>query len=71
MDQAVVLKTFLRRHEAGIAKGLLDESGISSMILSDDCGGWQTWMSFGFSIKLMVNDQDLQRAKEIIQVLND
>ena len=36
MSDFVVLRYFLNRHEAGMAKGLLEEAGILSTIDADD-----------------------------------
>jgi len=67
MEKEVVLKTFMHRFEAELAKGLLDEKGIQNMISDEDVGGFRPGMIIGESIQLIVNEADLQRAKEIIK----
>ena len=69
MDDFVVLKYFLNRHEAGMAKGLLDDEGIISVIDADDCGGVRPGMSIG-RIRLMVFKDDLKKANEVIKILD-
>ena len=64
----IVLKTFLNRYEAELAKGLLDEKGIDNMISDDDVGGFRPGMIIGESIKLIVNEEDLEKAKEAIKI---
>jgi hypothetical protein len=68
MGKEVVLKTFLKRYEADIAKGLLDEKGITNMISDEDVGGFRTGMIIGDPIKLIVNEEDLEKAKEVIKI---
>ena len=68
MGKEIVLKTFLHRYEAQIAKGLLDEQGILNMISDEDVGGFQPGMIIGQAVKLIVNEDDLERAKTAIQI---
>lgn len=68
MEKEAVLKTFLNRYEAEIAKGLLDEKGISNMISDEDVGGFRPGMVIGETIKLIVNEEDLKKAKEVIKI---
>jgi len=68
MEKEVVLKTYIHRYEADIAKGLLDEKGIDNMISDEDVGGFRTGMIIGDTIKLIVNEKDLKKASETIKV---
>ena len=68
MGKEIVLKTFLHRYEAQIAKGLLDEQGILNMISDEDVGGFQPGMIIGQSIQLIVNEEDLEKAKTVIKI---
>jgi hypothetical protein len=70
MSDIVVVSTFLQRYDAEMAKGLLDDKGIKSMISTDDCGGMRPGMSFGNAITLSVQKVDLEKAKEILKVLS-
>jgi len=62
---------FDSRMEAEIAMGLLEEQGIESIISADDCGG----MLMGVSpvrkggIKIMVAEEDMERAEDALAVL--
>ena len=73
MSELKAVLVFDQRYEAEIARGLLDEAGIESIINADDCGG----MFMGVSllrkggIKLMVSDEDLERAVDVLAVLKD
>ena len=71
MEKEIVLKTYIHRYEADIAKGLLDEKGIDNMISDEDVGGFRTGMIIGDTIKLVVNEEDLGKAKEVIKILEE
>jgi hypothetical protein len=49
--------------DAQIAKGILDEVGIESMIRSDNAGGMYPAMS---GAELVVRSEDLERASEAL-----
>jgi hypothetical protein len=68
MEKEVVLKTYIHRYEADLAKGLLDEIGIENMISDEDVGGFRPGMIIGDTIKLIVNEEDLEKAKEAIKI---
>ncbi len=67
----IVLKTYINRYEADLAKGLLDEKGILNMILDEDVGGFRPGMVIGESIQLIVNEEDLEEAREAIKISAD
>ena len=67
----IVLKSFIHRYEAEIAKGLLDKEGILNMISDEDIGGFQPGMVIGDTIRLIVNDEDLNKAKKVIRISGD
>jgi hypothetical protein len=64
-DSLVTVGTFLNHIEADLAKSALEAAGIESLILSDDCGGVRPHLWMG-GIKLLVRDDDAQRAIEIL-----
>ena len=70
MGKEIILKTFINRYAAEIAKGLLDEKGIVNMISDEDVGGFRPGMIIGETIKLIVNEEDLEKAKEAIKILD-
>ena len=67
MEKEVVLKTYIHRYEADIAKGLLDEKGIENMISDDDIGGLHPGMIVQ-ECNLIINEEDLDKAKEVIKI---
>ena len=71
MAELVILKEFLHRHDAGMIKSLLEENGIKSIVQADDCGGIRPGLTFGSSIKLKVNENDFETAKNIIDAFEN
>ncbi len=68
MSNLVLLRTFLYRHEAELAKGILEANEIYSMVSADDLGGMRPHMSFG-SVNLFVFDFDIEQAKKFLEHL--
>jgi hypothetical protein len=70
MDR-VVIRTYGIQQNAEIAKGLLDEAGIISLIISDDAGGsFPSIFLTGIGFQLMVNSSDVDKAEEVLAVLD-
>ena len=63
-DELVAVSTFRSLADAQIAKGILDEDGIESMIRSDNAGGMYPALA---SADLLVRTEDLDRAAEALQ----
>jgi Putative prokaryotic signal transducing protein len=59
----VVLSTFPSTPDAQLAKGVLDDAGIESMIRSDDGGGM--YPAIG-GAELLVRAEDVERATEAL-----
>ena len=59
----VVVGTFPSIADAGIAKGVLDEAGIDSMIRSDNAGGMYPALA---GSELLVRAEDLDAANEAL-----
>jgi len=66
-DSLVTVGTFLNHIEADLAKSALEAAGIDAMIISDDCGGVRPHLWMG-GIRLLVRDEDAQRALEILNL---
>jgi hypothetical protein len=59
----VSVSTFPSRTDAQIAKGVLDERGIESMIRSDNAGGMYPALG---GAELLVKAEDLEKATEAL-----
>jgi len=71
MGNSVILKTFMYRHEAEMAKGLLEDNSIEAIISADDMGGYRPHLSLSMgNVRLLVRSQDFERARDILKVLD-
>jgi hypothetical protein len=61
----VVISTFPSTTDAQIAKGVLDEAGIDSMIRADDAGGMYPTIR---GAQLLVRSEDVQNARDALQL---
>ncbi len=68
MSDLVNVKTFVYRHEAELAQGILKDNNIESIVSADDAGGYRPHLSMG-KVRLMVNENDAARAREILGVI--
>jgi hypothetical protein len=59
----VVVSTFRSTADAQIAKGILDEDGIESVIRADDAGGMYPAIS---GAELLVRNEDVEKANEAL-----
>ncbi|MDD5195755.1 MAG: hypothetical protein PHQ96_08810 [Candidatus Omnitrophica bacterium] len=66
MEDLAVVKEFLKRHEAEMARDLLLSSGIEGVVVADDCGGCRPHMLYAKAAKLLIKKEDLAKAKEIL-----
>ena len=64
-DDLVVVRTFLNRMEADLAKSVLDSAGLESLVRADDTGGTRPglWMS---GVQLLVRSADAPEARRML-----
>ena len=65
----VVVRTFLNRFEADLAKSALEAAEIESVVRPDDAGGMEPGLWVGNGIELLVRAQDAERAAEILDTI--
>jgi hypothetical protein len=63
-DELVVISTFPSNADARIAKGVLDDIGIESMIRADTAGGMYPAIS---GAELLVRSEDAPRAATLLK----
>jgi hypothetical protein len=63
--ELVVVKTFLSRIDADLAKGALESAGIEAIVRADDVGGTRPsfWMG---GVALLVRAEDQRDARKIL-----
>ena len=67
-SKLAVVDSFALRVEADLAKSVLESAGIDATIQADRAGGMRdhlAWSGFGF--KVLVRDEDLADAREVLQ----
>jgi Putative prokaryotic signal transducing protein len=62
---------FFYRHEAELARSALEAEGIISTITCDDAGGFSVGIQFTNGAHLWVAEEDLPRAKEILDGIEE
>ena len=63
----IVVSTFRSTVDARIAKGVLDDAGIESMIRSDNAGGMYPAID---GAELLVRAEDVEKANELIHLFS-
>ena len=69
MRRLAVLATYRWRHEAEMARGLLEDSGVAAIVTADDAGGALAGIGLPPSelpVRLLVLAEDLELAREIL-----
>jgi hypothetical protein len=66
MADLICIKKFADRHDADVAKSVLDASHIASFIQSDDAGGMYPFMTE--QIRLLVKKTDVPEANKILHL---
>ncbi len=68
VEELVVARIFTFRHEAEIARGMLEAEGIEAVIAADDCGGQRPLMGAASGgARLLVRRADEKKAKNLLQ----
>ena len=62
----VCIKTYIYRHEAEVANGVLNGHGIDCYVAADDAGGVRPDQNFLMGIRLMVRETDAVQAIELL-----
>ena len=65
----VVVRTFLNRFEADLAKSALEAAEIESLVRPDDAGGMEPGLWMGQPVELLVRADDADRAEEILDTI--
>lgn len=68
MDGLHIIAEYSNHPEAELAMKLLDSHGIRSVTHADDCGGFAGGQTFILGVQLLVSTQDLERAREILNI---
>ncbi len=61
-----ILRTFSNEIEAEMAMSALEAAGIQSAMTRDDCGGIQPAMGLTGGIQVIVDDENIEAATEVL-----
>jgi Putative prokaryotic signal transducing protein len=67
LEDLVVARVFGYRHEAELAQGMLEASGVEAVIAADDCGGQRPLMGASAGIRLLVRRSDEPQARKLLK----
>ncbi len=62
----VKIYTFTDRYEADLAQGLLEANDVYAVTSADDCGSVDPALTYARGVRLMVREEDIDKAKEIL-----
>lgn len=63
----IVAHVFAYRHEAKLARGMLEAKGIEAMIEADDCGGQRPLMGASAGVRLLVRRSDAEKVGKLLE----
>jgi hypothetical protein len=70
-DQSAVIKVFSNEMDAAIAQQVLLRSGIKAFIFKDDAGGMEPQLQLTGGVRLVVSEENAERAYQIIQTFDN
>lgn len=62
----MILRTYISEDAAAMDRLFLEASGIESLIEADDCGGMTPYFQQALGVRLLVREEDLPRAQELL-----
>jgi hypothetical protein len=69
MSEEVVVKIFNNEIDAGMARDVLKDEGITASLFKDDGGGMEPHLQRTRGVRLVVKPVDADRARKILQPL--
>lgn len=67
LADAVVLRTFSSRQEAGLAVGYLHSCGVPAIVMGDDCGGLRPELSQSLGVRILVSPDHQAEAGHLLE----
>jgi len=65
-DALIVVRTFLNRMEAEVAKSALEAASIDSVVTVDDAGGTEPGLWVATGVRLLVREEDVAQAEDVL-----
>lgn len=67
VDETVEIRVYATRQAAEFGRMLLEGSGIPSFVRADDVGGMQPYLTLFRGARLVVRQEDAERARDILE----
>jgi hypothetical protein len=71
MEGIAVVRTVPTREEAELLRGVLEANGIEAFVVSDDARGLQPPLELVSGVKLLVAEDEKERALEVLQGMEE
>ncbi len=72
MNDPTIVRTFSNRGEAEIARSLLEAEGIAAAVSAEERGGLTPSLDFSSGVQLVVEAEDIERARAVLdEVVSD
>ena len=71
VDGMTRIKTYISQMDGEIALGRLESLGVKAVIQTDNCGGMRPHLDLQAGVRLLVADEDLEKAREILAESGD
>ncbi|RPI57406.1 MAG: hypothetical protein EHM55_01930 [Acidobacteria bacterium] len=65
-ERLIVVRTFLNRMEAELARSALEASAIEAVVAVDDAGGTEPGLWVATGVRLLVRAEDVERAEDVL-----
>lgn len=66
-DELIVAHVYLFRHEAELARGMLEADGIEAAVVADDCGGQRPLLGAIGGVRLLIHRRDAEKARKLLE----
>ncbi len=68
---SIVIREYKQTFKASTAKGLLEEAGIECILSGDDAGGAFPQITFTTGYRILIREEDREKAEEVLSVLGE
>lgn len=67
LGDLIVAQVYRFRHEAELARGMLEADGIEAVIVADDCGGQRPLLGASAGVRLLIRRSDAQKVRKLLE----
>ena len=67
MSEITCIEIYCSREEAELARSFLEANGIDAVVFADDCGGARPHLQISEGVRLMVKQEDKEKALQLFE----